>query len=297
MTEPPAPRRMSPAMNWGCFWIRPSPTGYNCETVPASTEGMEMYPQYTRLTLQGYVLSDKFFTAHISIYPIQDFTNLLPDNIPADVAALKALIDGGSTGDKGLPLLPYFNAGQEFFAQNIKVISFTSGNGIRFLTQYSQYFDPINNYEMIYTFQGLTSDGKYWISAILPISNPILPADGNTPPNGQSQEEFGNNFTTYIVDLTTQLNSQPAEGFSPRLPALDALVESIGSSHNTMQSTMIWNVKPRSLPGFFLLGGELSFTRCIDAVRDTDITAGDKVHYCNQNARAGIRIETQRHSR
>jgi hypothetical protein len=201
-------------------------SGFNCETVPASTEGMEMYPQYTRLTLQGYILSDKFFTAHISIYSIKDYTNLLPDNIPADVAALKALIGGGSTGDKGLPFLPYFNAGQEFFAQ-YKVISFESGNGIRFLTQYSQYFDPINNHELFYTLQGLTGDGKYWISAILPITNPILPADGNTLPNGQSQEEFGNNFTIYMADLTNQLNGQPAESFSPGIGLLDSLIASI----------------------------------------------------------------------
>ena len=107
------------------------------------------------------------------------------------------------------------------------VLSFGSGNGIRYLTQYASLYDPINNHELFYTFQGLTGDGKYWISAILPVSNPILPEDGNNPPNGQSQEQFGNNFAAYITDLTTQLNAQAPENFSPGLARLDALVTSI----------------------------------------------------------------------
>jgi hypothetical protein len=225
-TEPPAPQPNAICNELALFLDPALSSGYNCETVPASTEGMEMHPQYTQLTLNGYVLSDRFFTPHISVYPVQAFTPLYPTNIPADIAALQALIGGGSTGSNGLPLLPYFNAGQEFFAQ-YEVLPFGSGNGIRYLTQYSQYFDPINNHELFYTFQGLTDDGIYWISAILPISNPILPADGSTPPNGQSQEQFGNNFATYIADITAQLNAQSVEDYSPSITLLDALIASI----------------------------------------------------------------------
>jgi hypothetical protein len=231
-TEPPtAALPPVPQTNVSCFglalYLDPAlASGAKCESISASTEGMEMYPQYTRLTLQDYLLSDRFFTAHISIYPVQAYADLLPDNIPTDVASLQALIGGGSIASKSLPLLPYFNAGQEFFTQ-YQVIAFTNGSGIHYLTQYSQYFDPINNHELFYTFQGLTSDGMYWISAILPVSNPILPADGNNPPNGQTQEEFGNNFTTYIADLAASLNAQQPGSFSPDLSRLDALVASL----------------------------------------------------------------------
>jgi len=118
------------------------------------------------------------------------------------VAALQALIAGGPSGDKGLAFLPIINAAQEFHAQ-YRVISFVSGNGIRYLTQFSQYFDPINNHEVFYSYQGLTADGKYWISAILPISNQLLPADSKNPPNGQSWDDFNNGFPAYIASLTT----------------------------------------------------------------------------------------------
>ncbi len=47
------------------------------------------------------------------------------------------------------------------------------------------------------------------------------------PPNGQSIEDFSNNFPAYIVDITNQLNSQAADSFQPSLTALDQLVGSI----------------------------------------------------------------------
>ena len=104
---------------------------------------------------------------------------------------------------------------------------FASGSGIRYLTEYAQYYAPVNNTDLFYTYQGLTGDGKYWISAILPINNPILPADAVNPPGGMSWEEFTANYQTYMADMINQLNSQTSESYSPNLAALDALVASI----------------------------------------------------------------------
>ena len=204
-------------------------SGHDCKTIPESSQDAPTFdasPQHTELTLQGYPLADRFFSPHLSIYPVQRFSEIVPETVPQRVTDLMALIGGGPVGDQGLPLLPVFNAAQEFYAQ-YNVIAFQSGSGIRFLTQYSQAADPINNHEMFFTFQGLTSDGKYWISAILPVSNPILPADGNNPPNGQSWDQFSTNFVPYIADMQTQLNNQAAGSFTPTITALDALVASI----------------------------------------------------------------------
>ena len=205
-------------------------SGFNCQTVPEAGDpnapGFDINPKYTEIKLTGYILSDRFFTPVIDVYPVERFSELLPEVIPTKLAALQALPAGGPTGSKGLPFLPNFNASQEFFAM-YQVLPFTSGNGIRFLTQYSQFADPINNHEIFYTYQGQTPNGKYWVSAILPVSNPLLPADGKNPPNGQSWDAFNNNFTTYIAALAAQLNAQPPESYSPTIPMLDALVASI----------------------------------------------------------------------
>ncbi len=229
-TNPPATQPPAPVTNVTCnelsLYLDASlASGYDCKTVPEQTEGMEVYPQYTELTFQGYPLADRFFTPHISVFPLQRFSELASDMVNTQVSDLQALVSGGPQGDH-LPLLPGFNAAQEFHPQ-YKVQAFTSGTGIRFLTQYAQFTDPANNHELFYTFQGLTADGKNWISAILPISNPILPENGDNPPNGQTFEQFSNNFPAYVVDITNQLNSQTAASFTPTITALDALVASI----------------------------------------------------------------------
>jgi hypothetical protein len=206
-------------------------TGFQCQTIPAAGGPDDPYfainPQYTEVTLQGYILPDTFHTPHIFVFPVQSYHDLLPDIIDGRVAALQALIAGGALPATGaLPLLPVFNAAEEFHAQ-YKVISFSGGSGIRHLTQYAQFFDPINSHDMFYSFQGLAVDGKYWISGILPISNSMLPPNGDNPPGGMTWDQFGNQFPTYLTDIVTKLEAQPPESYSPTIAALDALIESI----------------------------------------------------------------------
>ncbi|MDP2994768.1 MAG: hypothetical protein Q8N46_06560, partial [Anaerolineales bacterium] len=161
----------------------------------------------------------------ISVFPVQRYNELLPDFVPGRVSDLQTLIGGGAAGDS-LPFLPVFNAAQTFYAQ-YQVIPFVSGTGIRYLTLYAQYYAPVNNNDLFYTYQGLTSDGQYWVSAILPINNPILPANADNPPGGVSWEVFSNNYGPYITDMIAQLNGQPPESYIPTFTALDALVASI----------------------------------------------------------------------
>lgn len=205
--------------------------GFQCKTVPAAGAPDDPYfainPQYTEVTFQGYILPDTFHNPHISVFPVQAYSELIPDVINPRVTTLQQLIAGGALpASDALPLLPIFNAQEEFRAQ-YKVTAFSSGSGIRYLTQYAQFFDPMNNHDMFYSFQGLTSDGKYWISAILPISNSMLPPNGDNPPGGLTWDQFGKQFKTYLADLTEKLNIQPPESYSPTIAALDALISTI----------------------------------------------------------------------
>ncbi len=201
-------------------------SGSTCDVFAEGTGPDGPTVNVDRLTLQGYILSNRFHTPHVEVFSIQSLQQAAPDFMNAHLPALQALINGAQPGNAALPFLPIFAAAQEFHAQ-YKVVSFARGSGIRYLTQYAQFYDPINNHDMFYTFQGLTSDGKYWIAAILPISNPILPANGDNPPNGQSWEEFGNGFDAYIADIISQLNAQNSGSFSPSLAKLDEMVSSI----------------------------------------------------------------------
>ena len=205
-------------------------SGYECKTVDeaagADLPAFAVNPQYTEVVLTGYALADRFMTPHIDVFPYDRFAQLLPDLVPQRKHDLLNLLLGTAPGTSTLPLLPVFNAAQEFYS-NYLVLTSLNGAGIRYLTLYGQAFFPVNNHDDFYSFQGMTSDAKYWISAILPISNPILPADGTNLPAGYTWDQVYANPSPYFTDIVSQLNGQSADSFSPTLGMLDGLIASI----------------------------------------------------------------------
>jgi hypothetical protein len=196
------------------------------ETVPAQPASAggpywEAGPEYRRLTLQGYPVANHLHKPQIFIYPTGDLASA-NENAGKMVTELQALLQTQQAGDQ-LPFLPLFNAAQVMHAQ-VQYLDFKNGKGVRFLTQFDQAPLPINNYELFYTFQGLTSDGKYYIAAVLPVTNPELPANSEA---SEERAEAVNDFPTYISGVVALLNQQPAESFTPDLSKLDALVGSI----------------------------------------------------------------------
>ena len=183
-------------------------------------------PLHTELTLKGYVLSNTVHTPVMKIYPAADFGAMLPDLVQPRIDTLKLIIaNQSSEGTGDLPYLPPENAGQ-IFHSNFKHLQFQDGAGIRYITQFAQAIYPINNQMVFYTFQGITSDGKTYISIIVPANNPVLPADGNTIPGGDFNA-FSDNFQTYLSGVVSQLNTSPDDSFTPNLQLLDEMVQSI----------------------------------------------------------------------
>jgi hypothetical protein len=105
------------------------------------------------------------------------------------------------------------------------ILDFQSGKGVRFLTQYAQSFYPINNISMFYTFQGLSSDESWYVSAVLPVNHPMLP-NSDQPPGGD-WEAFASNYPVYIQEVQTALDSQDDGSFNPSLVILDEMLRSI----------------------------------------------------------------------
>jgi hypothetical protein len=213
------------------------PTGLassaNSETVPAVREGAggpwEVAPEHVKFTLPGYQLQNKFHEPGIYVYPVTEYAQ---ENSSAaeQIDRLKKILAGGALLKETLPNVPFFNAAP-LMAANIKLIGFQGGSGIRELTQYDQYLAPINNHELFYHFQGLTSDGKYYVIAILPINAPILPEDEKpespVPSGGiPIPTDTGPNDVYYIA-VTQKLNALAPDNYTPSLDALDALIQSL----------------------------------------------------------------------
>jgi hypothetical protein len=93
------------------------------------------------------------------------------------------------------------------------------------VTWYSQGDWPINNRELLYTYQGLTRDGKYYVAAVLPVALPGLPADAQDTDNLPSG--FTTHYIQYVADTAAMIDQQPAGAFTPDLGKLDAMMQSI----------------------------------------------------------------------
>ncbi|MGE5222515.1 MAG: hypothetical protein ACM3PY_08765 [Omnitrophica WOR_2 bacterium] len=196
------------------------------ETVPAKSASAngpiwDVAPEYRRLTLQGYPVANHLHKPQIFVYPAGDLASA-NESMGKIAADLQALLQSQKAGDN-LPFLPLFNAAQVMHAQ-VQYLEFKNGKGVRYLTQFDQAPLPISNYDLFYTFQGLTSDGKFYIAAILPVTNPELPA-GSTVSDQQATEM--SDFPGYLSKMVSLLEQQPASSFTPDLDKLDALIKSM----------------------------------------------------------------------
>lgn len=176
------------------------------------------------ITLDGYILGQRFHEPKIFVYPVDEFA-AMNEGAAININELRTLLsDNSPTFPDKLPHLPIFNAEQMFHAQAKKMV-FGSGEGVRYITQYSQAFVQVNNNELLYTFQGLTSDGKYYIAVQLPILTPLL--DTMTAPNFNDPAFTGDQYAIYLDGVAKTLNSLAPAFFSPTLEVFDQFVMSI----------------------------------------------------------------------
>lgn len=203
--------------------------------VPAVNEvdwTLDNAPEHIKFQLDGYRLYDTFHDPRILIIPAQEYM-AVNEGGSRSIANLQAILNGSAAPTaENLPHISSFNAGQLFAAQ-IQIVRFANGTGVRYLTEYGQYFATANNHDLFYSFQGLTNDGKYYILAILPASHPLLaydekpetiPPSGGIPFPGYDNESA---LTNYYTDVVNLLNSAAPENFTPALTSLDALIQSI----------------------------------------------------------------------
>jgi hypothetical protein len=189
----------------------------------------EIAPTHLRFTLTGYQLQGKFLEPQIYVYPAEEYARV--NSIASEqIERLKRALAGSPLLKETLPNVPFFNAGH-LIAANIQLIQFQSGNGVRELTQYDQYPAPINNHELFYHFEGLTSDGEYYIIAILPIIAPVLAEnekpESSVPAGGVPIPTSVGPNDVYYFSVTEKLNSLSPDSYTPMLNALDALIQSI----------------------------------------------------------------------
>jgi hypothetical protein len=206
----------------------PPPEGLYPDSSPAST--------IFRLLGYGggmaYQLPYPMTEARVYVFKTSDFAGYgddLPNGYINQSEALDILLQGEldpafcaephASISQALPFLPYVNSAQVFCAKPTKV-GFEGGQGIRYLTAYSQDAGPVLDWFVFYTFQGLTDDGQYYVSAALPVQTGVFPLD--SPANFIMGEQASQELARQL----TSLEEKPENEFYPSLSQLDQMVKS-----------------------------------------------------------------------
>jgi hypothetical protein len=217
-----------------CMALRPT-----VETVPAvlpdPNAGPLMYfPAHRQVTFEGYPLHGKYFEPLLRVFPVTEFESMSDMSADRITRMREVLEDQTITPKNTLPLLPGYNAAQVFHAQ-VKFLDFRNGLGIRWLTELAQYSAPVNNRDLFYSYQGMTSDGEYWVSVMLPVNAAYLQEtwdSAEVPPGGLVQPapaspQMAEKLKEYYRLMVLMLENTPDAAFTPALDCLDKMVASI----------------------------------------------------------------------
>jgi hypothetical protein len=187
------------------------------------------------------------FTPTISVFPVQDYIDFCDESesivggssvwVNETLDALKGAI-ASQSGDVRVPPLPLINAGEPLH-EGGQYIPFRNGAGVRAIVAYAQDMWFFNNDSILYYFQGLTTDGEYYVSARLPVSAPFL-IDGPEPVENTNEQaipipEFDVSDFEAFVQVIEDYNEEarrrfgltPDAEFIPDLSTLDAFIASL----------------------------------------------------------------------
>ncbi len=225
---PPAPKSIDVSYRGFHFWVNETlATAVHGEAVDALSgrAGQLNSPEYVRFSFDGQAPSLDFNPRQpqLLIFPAQAYAQVSP-SAGKQVNALQELITGRAVPKQGaLPLLPVSLQPEVLHAQP-RFLTFNGGSGIRYIARYSQSPNTGTGEELFYTFQGLSSDGEYYIAFFYPVDVGALPLAG-TPPGGTTTAEAGLAGTASAT--AAQLERLAETGFEPNLIWLDALVSTL----------------------------------------------------------------------
>jgi hypothetical protein len=195
----------------------------------AETEMGGPYPDYKLVSFDSFFLSSSFFSPYMLIYPAYDYRDMNDYASETIELMLTMLTDSQKiTNAKELPYIPPVNAAQVFHS-NVAVIEFKNGKGLRYITTYHQNYSPITNQELEYTFQGLTTDGRYFVSISFPAYHSGLPANYEVFKNSfkEDAQELKNDYQGYVAKIARKLDQSAQNEFNPPLQVLDEMIKSM----------------------------------------------------------------------
>lgn len=184
-------------------------------------------PARRAVNFSGYSIQDHFHTPAIFVYAVDKLVQggTYGATMAATLQGLLSDPEFDLRAEGSLPFLPPFNAAQVFHVLEQRLDS-EHNSGIRYLTLYSQALVGVDNYDIFYTYQGLSADGRYYIAAVLPINSTLL---SNEELTQAELETIAIDYEAYLTSMTDTLREVNGASLTPTLAALDAMMMSLFS--------------------------------------------------------------------
>jgi heat shock protein HslJ len=147
------------------------------------------------------------------------------------------------TQEYSLPFLPSFPASQVIrgAAQYVQ----TSSIGISYITVYRQDASPFLANEFLYTFQGISTDGSTYVSAIFPVTTTLFPTEFG---EDFDYDAFAAAYDEYIVESSATLNTAAPTDFTPSLTTLNTIISSFTVTGTSAAAPTAIAVQPTVAP-------------------------------------------------
>jgi hypothetical protein len=147
-----------------------------------------------------------------AVKQLQSLDNLIGTQVPNPPGSLPALLT---------------EPANQLIRAGLRYVNFQTGTGIRYLAQYGEQPWPVDSTLLFYTYQGVTADGAYFVSAVLPVNHPGLEGDDGFATLSEDPAKFQSNYPAYVDYVQKQLNTEQPSAFTPNLASLDAMIKSL----------------------------------------------------------------------
>lgn len=170
----------------------------------------------------------------IRAYRIDDLLDY--DAAMDQVDALQTILDDrpdlrtfATPSGGALPALPTSDLSQMLRARPI-YIDTPSVSGIRYLTAYEQAGEggpvdrfPLTSDSLVATFQGISTDGQWYLSVTQALETPLFPAT----PSQRDINRVNRRWDSYLNDALFKIKSAARTDFAPSLDTVDQLFRSL----------------------------------------------------------------------
>jgi len=177
-------------------------------------------PEHIKLTFGG---SDYIEEPEILVYPIAQYM-AMKDDAASHIGLLKKMLQERLVQPSSVLSLYPLAHEVDSFLFTPSYVDFENGKGISFVSQ----IDHDSAQQLLYSFQGITDDGKYYVTAILPVVLDELAAEDDENKNevvaqvANRQIFLDPDFGFVLKSLNNSMRSieiHPQEGFPSSSPA------------------------------------------------------------------------------